>query len=266
MNRNAHTALILLIGLSITQTSRLVAQPPAGQATAETAAVLYSRDIQPILQKNCIACHRSGQSEGGLSLEDSKAIAAGGDSGDLIDLKQPDASLLVARVMDDDDPMPPEENTVGAKRLTPDEIAKIKTWISQGAAVDAETMSNAQTNWQPIPDSIRTTYSLAVSPDAQVVAVARANRIEILDASSGQSIQQLSDPRLDQAGAADVDLVQSLAFSPLGDTLATGGYRTVRIWKRTNKTAPQFEFLAGCGKSHHPVTRRIARCPGQCHR
>ena len=49
----------------------------------------------------------------------------------------------------------------------------------------------------------------------------------------------LADPSLAKFGfygkedAAHLDVVNSLAFSPDGKTLASGGYRTIKLWKRT---------------------------------
>ncbi|QDV86672.1 c-type cytochrome domain-containing protein [Planctomycetes bacterium TBK1r] len=201
------------------------------EQTDPDQSVSFARDIAPILQRNCVACHRVKQAEGGLSLETHEAIQAGGDSGSLLVAKQPDSSALYLRASDDDDPMPPDDNTVGAKRLTPEELALLRTWINEGAILDAHSVDNA-IDWQPIPDSIRNSYSLAVSPDNRLVAVGHANRVELRDAQSGQHVGNLIDESLPQPGVADFDVVQAIAFSPWADRIATGGYRTVRIWKR----------------------------------
>ncbi len=57
-------------------------------------------------------------------------------------------------------------------------------------------------------------------------------------------MQRLTDPDLLEAGiltslgAAHRDLVQSLAFSPEANLLASGGYRTVKLWRRPD-SVPQ---------------------------
>lgn len=208
----------------------------AADQAAPSESVSYSKDIAPILQRNCVACHRAKQAEGGLSLETTKALLAGGDSGSLLVAKQADSSLLFSRATDDDDPMPPEDNSVGADRLSEKELALLKTWIDQGATIDKQT-SDAGFDWQPIPLTVRSTYSMAISPDNRFAAIGHANRVEIADVKTGQVTGLLVDDQLAQEGAADVDVVQAIAFSALGDRIATGGFRTVRIWKRQQTSA-----------------------------
>ena len=193
-------------------------------------AVSYWREIAPIFKKNCVACHREGQAEGGLSLETPDALISGGDSGTLFDLEQSSESLIFVRVTDEDDIMPPDDNSVGAKRLKESELSLLKRWIEQGAKIDER--AKEELGWQPIPETIRSSYTLAISPDDSVVAVAHANRVEVSDAATGAVIQKLSDEALPFPGIADYDFVQAMAFSPNGDRIATGGFRTVRIWKR----------------------------------
>lgn len=205
------------------------------ESTTPGGAVSYSREIVPILQQNCVACHHAKQAEGGLSLETVKALLVGGDSGLLWEGIDPVSSLLHTRVTDDDDPMPPDDNTVDAKRLTENQLTLIRNWITQGATIDQR--SDADIDWQPIPETIRSSYSLAVSPNDQTVAVGHANRVELVDAHTGKVADTLVDDRLTQSGVADVDIVQAIAFSPLGNLIATGGYRTVRIWQRQPSTA-----------------------------
>lgn len=208
-----------------------LAPSAVAEQTGSTDSISYARDIAPILQRNCVACHRAKQAEGGLSLETHQAIEAGGDSGSLLVARQPDASLLYLRANDDDDPMPPEDNTVGAKRLTQPELKLLHAWIAQGAILDGHSAGDA-IDWQPIPESIRSSYALAASPDDRFLAIGHANRVEIVDAKTGKVEGKLIDEELPQSGVADFDVVQAIAFSPWGDRIATGGFRTLRIWKR----------------------------------
>ncbi len=210
------------------------------EPTTADDAVSFSRTIAPILQRNCIACHREKRSEGGLSLESKEAIRAGGDSGDLLVAGSPDESLLYLRAGDEYAPMPPEGNTVGAKRLTPSEMEFVRAWIAQGADIDADVAA-VMIDWQPIPESVRSSFAIASSPDHRFLAVGRANRVELVKPETGVVTQRLTDDALDQSGLADVDVIQAIAVSPLGDRIATGGFRTVRIWERqpVEVTTPQ---------------------------
>lgn len=223
---------LLLTGVCLSGLFTLAAD---AESTRPDEAISYSRDILPILQQNCVACHRVKQAEGGLALETVKALLVGGDSGLLWEGTDPDASLLYARVTDDDDPMPPEDNTVGAKRLTKNQLTLIRNWISQGTPIDHR--SDGDIDWRPIPETIRTSYALAVSPDDQIVAVGHGNRVELVDTQMGEVTDTLVDDQLMQSGVADVDVIQAIAFSALGNLIATGGYRTVRIWQRQPSAA-----------------------------
>lgn len=235
----------LLIGVCV---AGVIALSANAESTSPDDAVSYSREIVPLLQQNCVACHRAKQAEGGLSLETAKALLVGGDSGSLWEGTDPVASLLYARITDNEDPMPPDDNSVGAKRLTDHQLTLIRNWIAQGATIDR--LTDADIDWQPIPETIRTSYSLAVSPNDQTVAVGHANRVELVDSQTGNVVDVLADDRLAQSGIADVDVIQAIAFSPLGDLVATGGYRTVRIWQRQPTSA---EVLPALQRANGPV-------------
>lgn len=198
--------------------------------------VSFAKEILPLLKRNCIACHREGEAEGGLSAETVKDLLTGGDNGPSLVAGKADESLLVERILaDEDERMPPPDNAVDAKPFTPEQIELLKRWISQGAKSDLESADRGW-QWHPIPESIRNSYASALSPDRQFAVVARANRVTIFETASGQPIQELSDSGLKQAGVADHDMVQAIAISPLGDRIATGGYRSIRLWKRTRRS------------------------------
>jgi WD40 repeat protein len=209
---------------------------PLPVATLERSTpVDYATEVFPLLQKNCLACHHQKKAEGGLVLEKLDAIRTGGDSGAGVTASDLAASSIWLRASGNEEPlMPPEDNTVGASPLKPEELALLKLWIEQGATgVDAPT--SGPIDWQPIPETIRATYALDVSPDGRTVVFARANRVYVADLATGKVITQLADPNLKPSEIADVDLVQSIAFSPSGDYVATGGYRTVRLWRKSNE-------------------------------
>jgi WD40 repeat protein len=223
--------MLLLVCFSLT--TPFVAA--ADQSSAETP-VSYWKQIAPILQKNCAACHRENQAEGGLSMETPKIMIDGGDGGEGIVAGEPDSSLVYARASGIEEPlMPPEDNSVGAKPLSPTELNLLKRWILEGAVVDKQGADPAEV-WQPIDPSIRSVFSMANSPDNRVAAIAHANRVEMVDAVSGEVVGRLVDPTLPQEGTTARDMVGAIAFSPQGDRLATGGFKSVRIWKRAKQS------------------------------
>ncbi len=198
----------------------------------------YAKEIAPLLKRNCLACHYEKEAEGGLNLETHQSILQGGDSGPAVTPKDAAASLLMTRATGAEEPlMPPEDNTVGAKPLTPEELGLIKLWIDQGAPAGKE-MAAGPIEWQPIPETIRTIYAMDVSADGRLLASGRGNRVAVFDLQSKTELGSLVDPALSQGSAgnvADVDLIQSIAFAPDGQTIATGGFRTVKIWRKTDQ-------------------------------
>lgn len=205
--------------------------------------VSFEKDVFPILDANCIACHNVAKKEGSLVLENVEALLKGGDSGASVVPGKPDESYfynVAARV--EESFMPPLPNKVGAKALTPQQVWILRQWILDGAKSDGKS-ADAGVAWQTLPPGLNSIYSTALSPWARYAAVGRANRIAIYDLASGTEVGQLNDPALVKLqnegkpfypqGAAHRDFVHSLAFNSDGSLLASGGYRVVKLWKKS---------------------------------
>lgn len=110
---------------------------PTGNETNSAVMVSFTKDIQPILQGKCVKCHGEDPApdkiKGKLNLTNREGIEKGGENKDAIKSGKPEESLIVKRVDDEKDPMPPENK--GAP-LTAEEKAKVKAWILQGAKFD----------------------------------------------------------------------------------------------------------------------------------
>jgi WD40 repeat protein len=213
--------------------SLLAQELPLPMAQLERSEpVDFAKEILPILKQNCLACHHEKEAEGGLVLESIDRILAGGDSGQAVVPKDLAASLLFARSTGAEEPlMPPEDNSVGAKPLTPEQLGLLQRWIEEGAA-GSEMTDSEPIDWQPIPPSIRTVYAMDVSPDGRFAVVGRGNRVALIDLATRAEETFLVDPSLNVGPVADVDLVQSIAVAPDAERIATGGFRTVRLWKQ----------------------------------
>lgn len=96
-------------------------------------AVDYSREIKPLLQQKCYACHGAFQQKAKLRLDTAKFIKQGGESGAAIVDGKPDESLLLKALSGTAGfRMPPEGEGVP---LTAQELGKVKEWIAAGAPV-----------------------------------------------------------------------------------------------------------------------------------
>lgn len=111
--------------------------PPANSADS------YLEQVKPVLQERCYACHGALKQESGLRLDTGELIRAGGDSGPIVDPKQPEASVLLQRLLaaDDLERMPPEGSP-----LTNEQIAAVTAWIRAGAKSPADEQP------EPSPD------------------------------------------------------------------------------------------------------------------
>ena len=128
--------------------------------------------------------------------------------------------------------MPPRQ-----RPLTPEELGLLKLWIDQGARQSSTTSLLPRLKWKAIPGALNPVYSAAISPDGNYAACGRSNRILVYDLASGQLAARLIDPSLNQGdlygepGVSHRDMVHSLAFSPKGALLVSGGYRTLKFWR-----------------------------------
>src|SRR5881396_1316108 len=197
----------------------------------------FEKEILPILKNNCLACHNKTITKAELILETPQDILKGGESGKVLVPKRSGDSLLLKIASHQVKPiMPPKNNKVQASDLTPEELGLIKLWIDQGAT--GEVHGTGPIVWQPIPEALNPIYAVALTSDGQFAACARANQIFIYQLPSRQLVTRLTDPQLLKAGlygklgVAHRDLVHSLAFSPDGNLLASGGYREVKLWRR----------------------------------
>ncbi len=245
------TALLLIGAGLVLSALPIAAQQPIAIATFNRdTPVSFEKEIVPIFQKNCLACHSASEASGELVLESPQAMLKGGDSGPAIVPGKSAESLLLQLAAHQMEPlMPPPKNKVAAQSLTPQELGLLQLWINQGANGSGSSALISPTRWHPLPQGNHPIYTLALSPDGQFAACGRANQIFIYHVPTGQLVTRLSDPALEKAsrdgrpGVAHLDIVQSLAFSKQGDLLASGGFRTVKLW-RYPRDVQQLKFTS----------------------
>ena len=126
--RNRHT-----VRLTLTLSTLLASAISLPLASADEP-VSFNRDIRPILADKCFACHGFDEKkrEAGLRLDTFEGATADHDGNRAIIPGDVANSELWKRVNTDDPDlhMPPAESH---KELSPEEVAKLKQWIEQGA-------------------------------------------------------------------------------------------------------------------------------------
>jgi hypothetical protein len=112
---------------------------------AGAAEVDYLKDIKPLLQERCYACHGGLKQKAGLRVDTVALMKKGGDEGNAV---AQDHALILQRVMtaDLDERMPPEGE--GAA-FNDEQIALLKAWIAAGAPgpADEKPESDPQEHW-----------------------------------------------------------------------------------------------------------------------
>ena len=230
--RLAFTAQALLLLTAGT----FAAEPLAIAEVKRETPVDFAKDVHPIFKRSCLACHNTTKAKAGLNLESPQSILKGGDSGPAALKGKGLESLLVrSAAHQEDSAMPPPGNKVNAPDLTPEELGLLKLWIDQG--LNGTAVSDNVADWRGFPSQHLSVSATALSASGRIAAAARGNQIHLTEVPTGISLGLLTDPELAKLdlykdkSAADRDAVMSVAFGG-DDLMATGGFRTVRLWRR----------------------------------
>jgi mono/diheme cytochrome c family protein len=122
------------------------AQPPQ-------TPVDFNRDIAPIFEKSCVACHNANLAQAKLRLDSETAALSGGVSGPVIVAGKSVDSLLVKRILGTTDaPRMP----MGGAPLSAENVQLIRRWIDEG------NFSTAQNATTPQPTASAATTSSAL--------------------------------------------------------------------------------------------------------
>src|SRR5438132_8908574 len=119
---------------------------PGGARAGDDA--LFTGKVAPVLQGRCIRCHNAQKARGGLDLTTREQMLKGGDDGPAIVAGDSGKSLLVTMISGAEPKMPKQ----GA-HLTGEEVAAIRSWISQGAHwPKGMILAEAKAKWKIGPD------------------------------------------------------------------------------------------------------------------
>ena len=97
------------------------------------AEIEFTRDVQPILEHNCVSCHRKDNAKGKIRLDTKEAAFAGEDV--IVPGKPEDSSIYWTTTLplDDELVMPPFEHEDKDYPLRDEEKEILKEWIINGA-------------------------------------------------------------------------------------------------------------------------------------
>jgi mono/diheme cytochrome c family protein len=111
---------------------------------ASAADVDFSRDVRPILEAKCFACHGPAKQQADLRLDQRTPALKGGESGPAIVPGHAADSPLYRRVagLGPEKPMPAK-----GERLTPPQVELVRAWIDQGAAWPADEPDARSSHW-----------------------------------------------------------------------------------------------------------------------
>ena len=123
---------VVAIGLISIQLVGVSAQEDASKPE------FFTTKVKPILDTNCVECHKDGNKKGGLAVDSPAALKKGGRDGKVIIPGDPENSMFLKLIKhegpeDDPMPMPPKK-----PKLSDADIAVIAAWIKAGAAMPAD--------------------------------------------------------------------------------------------------------------------------------
>ncbi len=107
---------------------------PDGVELKQVTRISFVKDVQPILEFNCVACHREGHDKGGLRLDAKEFALKTGDSGPSIVpfFAEKSKTFTSTTLSKDDEALMPPSNKGGPMPKDKQDI--LKEWINQGAA------------------------------------------------------------------------------------------------------------------------------------
>lgn len=193
-----------------------------GALVLASASSADDKAAMRVLRDECIGCHKPGKAKGGLILNTREKMMKGGDSGASVVEGKGTESFLYEVLLEDGDPhMPPK------KQLDKEQIAAVKSWIDSGAKWDASVFDELPpvkpVALGKLPEGYEPVLALTLSPDETKLAVTRAAGVDIYDLGKPERplLQHLS---------GHTEAIQSIAWSPDGKWIATGGFRSLKLW------------------------------------
>ena len=189
-------------------------------ADAAAGKISYYKQVRPIFQANCQGCHQPAKAGGGYVMTRFDRLLSGGDSKEAAVIKgKPDESHLIAQIT-------PEEGKAEMPKdkpaLTPADLETIKNWVAQGAENDTPAAAAVRFDQDHLPVYSRNPVLTAMdySPDGMLLAIGGFHEVLLWKADGSEMIARL-------VGLSE--RIESVRFSPKGDTLAVTGGQPARM-------------------------------------
>lgn len=234
----------------------------------------FARQIRPLLNTHCTACHGGVKQQGGVSFIYRDQVLAIGESGNpTVVPGKPDQSELMYRITTDDldDLMPQSDH---GPRLQPAEVALIRQWIEEGAEwSDHWSFETPQPHPAPkTPDTewpqgkidhftLARMQEAGLSPAAQADGETLLRRLSLDLTGLPPSLEELDSFQTDEIAATVDRLLASPAFGEkwasmwldaarYSDTEGLGMDRLRTVWpyrdwvvRSFNEDLPYDEFI-----------------------
>ncbi len=189
----------------------------------------FAKTVAPILASKCVSCH-SEQGKGGLNLETFEGLEKGGQSGALIEPGNPDESLLISRLITEDEQ---QRMPKGKDALNEKDVRAIAAWIAEGAKFDGDKTE---------------AMSMLAKNAANSKQNGPARKTEIVKATGKETVHFMQDimPELmDTCGRCHNDTVKRSGFSVMsfeklmrggdsGAVIVAGSLEQSRLWRLVN--------------------------------
>ncbi len=228
------TALALSLPFAISAAPAPVAPAPA--AAPATAALDFTRDVQPLLESRCLECHNAKKIKGKLLMDTAANMLKGGENGPLFVAGKAAESALIKRISlpaGDDEIMPPKGDPLAAN-----ELDILKRWINEGANVPAGLTMTVKTSAEikavaALAEKLPQLQSIEILPNAFTLETQRDSHKVIVMArfTDGTTKDVTKQSNLHLADAKSASLTGDV-LKPIADgsteVVATLGTQTVK--------------------------------------
>lgn len=194
---------MLVFGLSLQV--RANPQEPA-TVGSEAEVDLFRNEIEPLLQKYCLACHTSDDPNGKLVMESWEQLVAGGEHGPAFTAGQSESSRMLLMVTGQLEPRMPPDDHPGPSEV---EIEQLRRWIDQGGKGPAGSAPSAMQalripSLSPAKNSDTSITALAIDRAGSWVALGSYGRVQW---------RKGSDPILRETPLRQPSKINDLRFS-----------------------------------------------------